>query len=338
MRLSVGMNVLQCLRSGGASSLLQQQFLVASFSSSVRMNPLFLSAHDLVSTASSGSSASASPAAPKGASPASSTSSSSALPEIVAPPRASPPFARPQSTGLRLVARVAERATERTRLSLADRSLDKEASITTGTITPGRIGDTDAEVGGSSGADGNRKNRVQPESLARIERYMGQGKSPAARAAVHAVLGKKASEFTAGSPTDPIAQLAALAAKAEAEGIRLLLSREERALLKDWRKTHGTRPASPRIQGPGYDAVAAAATLAPLAPETKRMKTYVDRNREDLSDAAKAVRFPMARFAALQQQAKTAGAKPAAAAPAAAAPAPVAAAPADAAAAPAPAA
>lgn len=301
----------------------------ASMSTTARMNPTFIPAYTLVTPGVQSGSGPATPSKPAQA------PQQAGMPQVTAPAPRPTPFAISQSTGLRLVERVAARAADRTRLSLADKSLDKEASLLTGTITPGKIGDTDAEVGG--GTAGARKARVQAESLARIERYMGQGKSPAARAAVRTVLARKAAELTAGSSTDPVAQLAALAARAEAEGVRLLLSREERILIKEWRKKSGTRPANPRVRAPTYDPVAASTTLQPLAVETKRLKTFVDRHRDDLADAAKAVRFPS--FGGVGRAASGAATPAAAALAQASAAAPAADAPAvDAAAAPAPAA
>jgi len=237
-----------------------------------------------------------------------------------APP---PPFARPASSGVRLVAAIAARAAERVRARRAAESLDKEATLATGQLTPGARDGADAQpadaaklagAGAGSGAGagaaagagaGGAAVNVGAEALLRIERAMaGRGVSAGTRAGVRAVLAQKAAEAArAAEAANPVARLAALRRRAEALGARLpLTGRELGALRSLEREQAAARRAAPgragrgapwaamRIPAPPLDA--AASRLRALEPAGKKLRALLlqpDRRADLLARARQAL-------------------------------------------------
>ena len=225
-----------------------------------------------------------------------------------------PPFARPQASGARLVAAIAERAAERTRASKADESLDKEASITTGRLMPALRSSSASDDALKSSAMSRSKVEsvhVGAEALGRIERAMaGRGVSAGTRAGVRAVLAQKAAETAKASEAQsPLARLSSLKRTSEALGYKLPLTgkessllrameREQAALLKKGNSAMGAaggggggfyrgKASSMRIPAPPLDL--AASTLKPLSTDGKVLKRLLVQSdrRADLMQRAK---------------------------------------------------
>jgi hypothetical protein len=246
------------------------------------------------------------------ASASTSTSSSSVLAASALFDAAStispPPFARPQASGARLVAAIAERAAERTRASKADESLDKEASIATGRLMPALRNAASDDALKSSALSRSKVESVHvgAEALGRIERAMaGRGVSAGTRAGVRAVLAQKAAETAKASEAQsPLARLSSLKRSSEALGYKLPLTgkessllrsmeREQAALLKKGNSAMGGggffrgKASSMRIPAPPLDL--AASTLKSLTPDGKVLKRVLVQSdrRADLMQRAK---------------------------------------------------
>ena len=203
-----------------------------------------------------------------------------------------PPFARPQASGARLVAAIAERAAERTRFQKADESLDKEATMISGLLMPSLRNATSEDALRTSTLSRSKVESVHvgAEALGRIERAMaGRGVSAGTRAGVRAVLAQKAAETAKESEAQsPLARLSSLKRSAEALGYKLPLSgketgllrsleREQAAQLKKGTNTSGSsgsffrgKTSSMRIPAPPLDL--AASTLKGLSTDGKALK------------------------------------------------------------------
>lgn len=198
--------------------------------------------------------------------------------------RSIPPYARVQSRGPLLVSQVAQRASNRIRNSLADISLDKETSIITGVLTPGRIASME-EKNVSRGAQ--KKNvQVTVDALGRIQRAFGNS-SATTKAVVDAVLNKKAAEIESESRDVLVAKLSDLALAAIESGVNLKLTKSEREAITEYRSN---LPYSlPRLQASPVDPVAT--KMKPLSKDAAQLASYLQNHRHTVLEKARGIRF-----------------------------------------------
>jgi hypothetical protein len=216
------------------------------------------------------------------------------------------PYARPATAAGRLVSSIQQRAQRRRTASLADTFLDKESSVLTGTIVPGKRDQAEAAAAAAAAASSSSSSSssssaprgassggayVGGEALGRIERSMAQNKSLGAKAGVRAMVVRKGQETAKASPAG---KLDALLQKAKQLGLSVKLSPQEREALRTFQKEHvgrsaqASRPgAAVRIPAPPLDP--AANRLRPLGEDARRLRAELlsQERRESLLEDAR---------------------------------------------------
>jgi hypothetical protein len=214
------------------------------------------------------------------------------------------PYARPATAAGRLVSSIQQRAQRRRTASLADTFLDKESSVLTGTIVPGKRDQAEAAAAAAATASSSSSSSssvprgassggayVGGEALGRIERSMAQNKSLGAKAGVRAMVVRKGQETAKASPAG---KLDALLQKAKQLGLSVKLSPQEREALRTFQKEHvgrsaqASRPgAAVRIPAPPLDP--AANRLRPLGEDARRLRAELlsQERRESLLEDAR---------------------------------------------------